>query len=1301
MRDRLQKLLALFGSGPSSSPIAAGALVDAAYREMQKRLEETVLGRPVLRVLAHRFLRAWQEAGKAGRAFDLAAMRTRLQEAIALWQEACGQAPTLLDEMKRRRQAADLFLRWVAAGQISAFALTEPSAGSDTARVATRARLQSVPVEREPDGVLRFVPAGAKEPRYLLDAARLEFRNVPGHDGPSAFYRWSDNAEPAPIRFDEYDYETDDPRRMRYYDHGTRRVHFTDIAQLRERDGKLWYDYWELNGAKMWITNGRMCGIMALYAKTEEGVTGFIVDRHAEGLVVGKDEAKMGQLGSPTNELSLQAVRVPRENVIGLEGRGQVNALETLNVGRAGLAMSAMSQMKYLYNWSRAFVEAPRQNPSPQPPPLKGEGEQDQHAFSSPPLRFGEGVGGRGSVTAWRLARIEEDRFTSEALAHEIIGRFEHKQTKSVRLESAVAKMLVSELLHRVIETAEEIHGLAGQTQLHLVEKRKRDARVLNIYEGTNEIQRFFILRDLVSELAPRWAATSPPAGAGRETLQLEEAKAALRQRTLAAVEVFGGQLAQNPNLQANCFLLAEAVAWVAAANSTLARLVFLTRQAHGPQPVGFSQIDVGFRAFARCLDEIRIRLKRFDEELLNLRRGLYSPAVRAATLLFHDAAHAKPATPPRSRITRPLSILVILDPPTPGVPQPHVADGRLLEPYRVLTLADRAALETALRLRDQADAPVTVQVAAVGPASVGQLLRETISLGVERARLVLAPVEAVAPDRAAAALAAVLAAENFDLILTGAGGAGSAEGSLGLLAAEALGVPVSGNAGQLAVRAGTEGDSLLLAATDGSQRRTRSLPAAVAIEAGTALRSFTVEGYLAGLSRAVEAEPWPAGVEAVPVTFVETGQMAAASSETPPRPLLPSEAGRLVLESIGVHAIGADTAHSTAASATDLATLTDTDEPFFFANGKGSAYVVAVLAAEADGRLRPTARHTLDAARFVAQFVDGGAATATLLLTLRDQDAQDRAVAELMRLGPTDACLLAAQAEDASDEIRARILVECCAARTHFPAALVGEPWTETAFSTLATRSGRIDTIALRVRALEREQGRLVAETAWQGKLRVHQVLTPVPGRTCWIGLTAEVEIGAVSPPQRGRARRLERWTPHLERFYGRGDVRRLLEELKQEAGVARLSDAEFIIDVGFGVGNRDGYEAVIDPLERTLRGMGVRGLRIGGSRKVTEELHLLPADRQIGQSGVSVNPRVLLAIGVSGAPQHLNYIGPRATVVAFNRDAEAPIMTLNQRQARPKVFPVVGDLFETVPALIEALREESGGSPVAQKVE
>jgi alkylation response protein AidB-like acyl-CoA dehydrogenase len=326
--------------------------------------------------------------------------------------------PELLEELKRRREACDLFCRWVASGQISAFALTEPSAGSDTARVGTRCKLRQVPVELEGDGVYRFMPAGGKSPRRLIDARHVSF-----DEKLRAGYRFSESAEPGVIGFDEYDYETDACKR-RYFRVADRKVYFDDIAQLRERDGKLWYDYWELTGAKMWITNGRIMGTMVLYAKTDKGVTGFIVDRHAEGLIVGKDEAKMGQNGSPTNELALQSVRVPRENVVGLEGRGQVNALETLNVGRAGLAMSAMCQMVRLCDWSRDFAKK----------------------------KYGEIPAWIG----WRLGRMEEERFISEAMAYEIIGRFEHKQTKSVRMESAIAKMLVSELFHHSIELAEE-----------------------------------------------------------------------------------------------------------------------------------------------------------------------------------------------------------------------------------------------------------------------------------------------------------------------------------------------------------------------------------------------------------------------------------------------------------------------------------------------------------------------------------------------------------------------------------------------------------------------------------------------------------------------------------------------------------------------------------------------------------------------------------------------------------------------------------------------------------------------------
>ena len=239
-----------------------------------------------------------------------------------------------------------------------------------------------------------------------------------------------------------------------------------------------------------------------------------------------------------------------------------------------------------------------------------------------------------------------------------------------------------------------------------------------------------------------------------------------------------------------------------------------------------------------------------------------------------------------------------------------------------------------------------------------------------------------------------------------------------------------------------------------------------------------------------------------------------------------------------------------------------------------------------------------------------------------------------------------------------------------------------------LSQRSRPSDNAVLRVRRISLEDGEIFLETARdRGKLRVRQTLVSEPGDLLAHSVRGRAgrrqSVGAAGRHTARSSAGHRGWIG----FYGRDDMQRLLQELKQETGVVRLAEADFIIDVGFGVGNRDGYEAVIEPLERVLRELGVRRLAIGGSRKVTEELHLLPADRQIGQSGVRVNPQVLLAIGISGAPQHLDYIGPRATVLAFNRDPEAPLLTLNQRRPRPRVFPIVGDLFETIPAFMAAL--------------
>jgi alkylation response protein AidB-like acyl-CoA dehydrogenase/electron transfer flavoprotein alpha/beta subunit len=1355
--ERLLKWLAISDSGR----------VTDGFRDLQDRLAKSIFPRTVLRNFFHGFGEKWSQAAKARQEDDQLAMQAHLRAALEAWKDACNRSKEYQEELTRRRQACDQFLQWVSSGQISAFALTEPSAGSDTARLATRARIRSVPVEEQADGSFPFLPVGGKEHRVLLDAQRVEFPGRVPH------YRWSAAANPAPLRFDEYDYETDAPKPQRYYEANGKKVYFTDIAQLRSRNGQLWYDYWELTGAKMWITNGRMAGVMCLYAKTEEGVTGFMVDRHAEGLIVGKDEAKMGQCGSPTNELALQAVRVPRENVIGLEGRGQVNALESLNVGRAGLAMAAMAPMTDLIESSRDFAQ----------------------------LSFGE----IPAWVEWRLERMQEDCFITEALAYEIVGRFEHPETHSLRMESAIAKMLTTELLHDVIEYAEEIHGLAGQTEFHLVEKRKRDARVLTIYEGTNEIQRFFILKDLAGEVAPRWADPVGPLAPnlGREAIELEALKLKFRQRLNSALELFDQELWQDASLQANCFLLSEAAAWLKAAESTLARLAWLdltmrmedggsriedressigggaskmepgegeapaepgcvsvnsgARQgapAHPPRPPDSrSSVDprssildprtlvIGRRALTRSYDEIAHRLKRFDEELMHLRRGYYAPEIRAASLLLREEATparsvSEECRPPLSRVEldsakesaagteesacksegsfRRLSILVVVQPTAEDIPHPQVINGRLVEPFLPISESSRSALEAALRIRnhlkpssgtEESEEPggtVTIQVVAVGARGCASVLREPLSLGVDRVRLIVPDTDAVAPASAAAAMAAALDSESsFDLILGGETPDDQEDGLPVRLLAQAWNIPFAGCASQVTV--GQDG-KILLTDSAGRGRRLRSLPAAVAIDKSLSLREFSTAGYLSALGKNVELIRWPRKVESWPVVLVEGEQLSASTSdpsESASEPLAPGQAAIHMLQELGLNKLAG-------LSAPFGGPIEDVANPILLGNDRSR--IVGIVAVDSSGGLRPGALSTLKAVRLLATAIR--AAPLILLFAPPEESLQRQAVGQCQASGHGDILLLITPQASGTSQHYGQMLIDCWPEPVVLPKAVVGEPWTELAFATLSLRSRNAGMPALRIRHVKINQGKvMLASSRARGKLQTWQTFDIHSGSTPWISLVAEADIcdrdTALFQPDQDRHRTpysespglVQRWAPQFtSRFQIGGSAQeadRLLDEVKQEIGVARLADADFIVDVGFGVGNRDGYEAVIEPLERALRGLGVRSLAIGGSRKVTEELHLLPTDRQIGQSGVIVNPRILLAIGISGAPQHLNYIGRRTTIVAFNRDAEAPIMTLNQRQPRPRVFPIVGDLFETVPAFIVALSKKDS-SPV-----
>jgi electron transfer flavoprotein alpha subunit len=363
-------------------------------------------------------------------------------------------------------------------------------------------------------------------------------------------------------------------------------------------------------------------------------------------------------------------------------------------------------------------------------------------------------------------------------------------------------------------------------------------------------------------------------------------------------------------------------------------------------------------------------------------------------------------------------------------------------------------------------------------------------------------------------------------------------------------------------------------------------------------------------------------------------------------------------------------------------------------------ATALVVLAAGQDGRLLPSAAAVVHAARSLVRATGD---VAVLLVAPTEEAAQRNAVGALRAFFAGEIVVLAAGEMLATAETRCRWLRACWPAETA-ARFVVGESWAESAFAALAGRATPPDPAALRVRRAAVEGERCVLETARAGgKLRAARSMPATAARTVWITLADGAEIKAaerdsvpsdrLQPFQGLQNGPVRRWAPDPERL-SLGDARRWLDEVRGAIGVVRLADAEFIIDVGFGVGSRDGYDAVVPPLEQALRALGVRDLAIGGSRKVTEELHLLPADRQIGQSGVSVAPRVLLALGVSGAPQHLNYIGGRTVILAFNRDPEAPLLTLNRRQAQPRVLPIVGDLFETVSLLTAALRQETSAA-------
>jgi flavin-dependent dehydrogenase len=365
---------------------------------------------------------------------------------------------------------------------------------------------------------------------------------------------------------------------------------------------------------------------------------------------------------------------------------------------------------------------------------------------------------------------------------------------------------------------------------------------------GSALSERCVILRALAEEALPRLRGDGDAAmihHLERDVLELEAFKAGFRRALAAVGQLYDTALGHNPDVQASCFALAEAAAWLKAADSTLGRLAWLSRVSQAEErEEPAEQQERGRLVLRHCYAEIRDRLFRFQEDLASLRRGYYAPHVRAATLLLVP----QPAPPPESPVSaihRPLHVLVVVE------PLPAGEDGeRVLESHWQLSDADRAAVENALRLRDVAADEVSIEAIALGPPRVASFLREILSLGIAPVHLAVMDREDVTLERAVASLVAQREhAGPVDLILGGAHPGNRLAPSL----AGALSVPYGGHAASIAVRATAATASAQLCSATAQPLRERPLPILVLIEAGVPLRPFSLAGYLAGLSQRVQ----------------------------------------------------------------------------------------------------------------------------------------------------------------------------------------------------------------------------------------------------------------------------------------------------------------------------------------------------------------------------------------------------------------------------------------------------------------
>ncbi|MEL6629834.1 MAG: acyl-CoA dehydrogenase [Bacteroidota bacterium] len=235
-------------------------------------------------------------------------------------------------------------------------------------------------------------------------------------------------------------------------------------------------DHYLLNGTKNWITNGGRAGAYLVIAQTDvekkhRGINCLIVTPDMEGFEVGPKEDKMGIRGSDTHSLNFNDVRVPKENRVGEDGFGFKFAMKTLDGGRIGIAAQALGIASGAYERALAYSKI-----------RKSFGKEIMHH----------------QAIQFKLADMATEIDAARLLT--LKAAFEKDNGMSYATSAAMAKLYASKTAMHVTNEAIQIHGGNGYVKEYHVERMMRDAKITEIYEGTSEIQRIVIARNLLKE---------------------------------------------------------------------------------------------------------------------------------------------------------------------------------------------------------------------------------------------------------------------------------------------------------------------------------------------------------------------------------------------------------------------------------------------------------------------------------------------------------------------------------------------------------------------------------------------------------------------------------------------------------------------------------------------------------------------------------------------------------------------------------------------------------------------------------